>query len=78
MSVPNPAELVTQLRALVDLYRELANATNSPDLTSAGFSLVRALADLDHPTVAVALERAAAEITDAREMLLRIRSVLGR
>ena len=77
MSVPNPAELVAQLRALVDLYRELANTTTSPDLTSAGFSLVRALADLDHPTLSAALARAAAEIADARELLMRLRGVLG-
>ena len=78
MSVPDPAELVAQLSALVDLYSEIANTTTSPDLTSAGFSLVRALADLDHPTVTAALERAAKEIADARELLMQIRGVLGR
>jgi hypothetical protein len=77
--MPERSELVAEAQQLVELYREIANQTPTPqDLHSVGFALGRALEALERQGARESLERAAAEIAAARETLARVRRALDR
>lgn len=79
VSVPQRSELVAEAQQLVDVYRQIAGDSATPqDLQAAGFALGRALEALESPQARGGMERAAAEIAAARETLGRFRGALDR
>ena len=77
--MPERSELVSEAAELVDLYRDLAGRTPTPEgVESVGFAIGRALKDLDPRWTRESLDRAARELAEARETLSRIRGTLGR
>jgi hypothetical protein len=76
--MPERSTLVTEAAELVELYRDLAGRTPTPeDVESAGFAIGRALKDIEPRWTWVSLERAARELAAARETLTRIQRTLA-
>ena len=75
--MPERSDLVSEALELVDLYRDLATRTPTPEgFESAGFAIGRALKDIDPRWTSESLDRAARELAAARATLTRIRRTL--